>query len=526
MGYRRMRTDELYEVYRRWRAEHSVSRMAEGIKCDRKTIREYVDKFSQAGLKREGTVGPKEEVLEVLSQILARTERPTPVREELEKHEQELREMIQDEKEPLKPKTAYEVIKKKYGIQGSYESFKTFVREKDIARANIPRVMRIELPPGKEMQIDYGRVGLHTDPKTKKNRVTWAFCGVLSFCRLPFYQYGYTQKQEEFANSVIDSLEYYGGSTERIGIDNLKSGVIKPDLWDPTLNKTLAETMDYYGVFIDPCRVRKATDKGKVERQVPLARELFRMLKRLYPEADLDELNEHAGKWCREEYGQREHGTTKIAPMYAFEKFEKEKLKPLPEERFETPVWKEVKSHRGDGFFTFDNRRYAAPNGYRGKQLSVRYAETSRILRVFCDYRLIREYVVGSKTVNYFPEDFPEGKREMMNGGYPKYLLREAKGFGPEAHALVESVLQPHAYLNARRAQGMLEVMKKYGNSSFFADVCLRALRRGVKLPSRFRSMLEQEESQLILGLQLHVSETGRQMVRDIGYYISDSMDG
>ena len=32
-------------------------------------------------------------------------------------------------------------------------------------------------------------------------------------------------------------FEYYGGVTEVLSLDNLKAGVIKPDLYDPKLNK-------------------------------------------------------------------------------------------------------------------------------------------------------------------------------------------------------------------------------------------------------------------------------------------------
>ena len=93
------------------------------------------------------------------------------------------------------------------------------------------------------------------------------------------------------------------------------------------------------------------------------------MLKRLYHETDLKALNEHAARWCGEEYGVKPHGTTHIAPLEAFQSVEKAHLRPLPAERFEVPVWKEVKAHRGDGFFTFLNKRYAVPDAYRGKSV-------------------------------------------------------------------------------------------------------------------------------------------------------------
>ncbi len=81
------------------------------------------------------------------------------------------------------------------------------------------------------------------------------FCAVLAHSRLPFIQFVHTQDQKSFVGSFIDMFEYYGGVTEIQSIDNLKSGVIKPDLYDPKLNKSLQEMIEYYATFIDPCRI-------------------------------------------------------------------------------------------------------------------------------------------------------------------------------------------------------------------------------------------------------------------------------
>jgi transposase len=515
-----MTREDLHEMYRRWRAGHPIQQMARAIQGDRKTIRHYLNKFQQAGLSQAGPEVDKQALEELFDTILPATERVQPARQELSCYEQLIREWIQDEREPVKPKSAYQILRSTYHIRASYESFKLFVRQKGLNAKSKKQVLRIELPPGQEQQIDYGRVGWLEDPRGGQNRVVWAFCTVLSCSRLPFIQYVYTQRQVAFADSLIDALEFYQGTTEFISIDNLKSGVTKPDLWDPVLNKTLAEVADYYGLFINPCRVGKSTDKGKVERLVPLARELFRRLKKEHPTAGLPELNRWALRWCREEYGRREHGTTGIAPLQAFEEGEKATLRPLPAERFETPVWKEVAVHAGDGFLTFGDKRFAVP-AYRGRRVWVRYSERSRLLRIFSQGRLIREYVVGAQRVNYLPGDFPQAQQALMQGSYPQYLLRQAVAFGPDAQALIERVLQPHAYLNARRAKGILEVMADYQHQPFFATVCRQALHRGVKLPARFRAMLADEQHQLKMDFRpLPISPTGERMIREISYYI------
>jgi hypothetical protein len=148
-----------------------------------------------------------------------------------------------------------------------------------------------------------------------------------------------------------------------------------------------------------------------------MARELFRMLKELHPSAGLAELNQLGLQWCREVYGRKEHGSTGVAPMEAFEA-ERQKLKRLPEERYQVAVWKQVSVHSGDQFLTFDKRRFSLPAVWRGHTVWVRYA--APLLGLYDQEKLIRQYVVRPEVNRYWqPEDFPAEVRERMNGGYP-----------------------------------------------------------------------------------------------------------
>jgi hypothetical protein len=49
----------------------------------------------------------------------------------------------------------------------------------------------------------------------------------------------------------------------------------------------------------------------------------------MHPSSGLEELSQQAQRWCREVYGRKEHGSTGVAPMEAFEQ-ERHKLKGLP----------------------------------------------------------------------------------------------------------------------------------------------------------------------------------------------------
>jgi len=59
-----------------------------------------------------------------------------------------------------------------------------------------------------------------------------------------------------------------GGATRVVMIDNLREGVLKPDVYDPTLNPLYRDVLAHYGSVALACRVRDPDRKGKVESGV------------------------------------------------------------------------------------------------------------------------------------------------------------------------------------------------------------------------------------------------------------------
>jgi hypothetical protein len=455
----------------------------------------------------------------IAAALPSRNDRPKTIQEEFEAHIGEIRDLITDKDEPLKPKSAFLAVKQKHDLAGSYESFKIFARQHRLAKSTIEPTIRIETRPGEETQIDYGQVGFHIDPLTGKRRKVYAFCAKLSYSRLPFVMFVYTQDQESWVESHIQMGEYFGGFTEYFTIDNLKAGIIKPDKYDPRLNPAYQEFAEYVGVFINPCVIRHSKGKGKVERLVPDMRELYRRLHHLYPTKSLPELSLLGQQSCKEEYGRKPHGTTRIAPMKAFEEVERATLKPLPSVRFEIPTWKKPIVHR-DQFFTFSGKRFAMPVGWRDKPVLAR--KSGSILRVFdLRYNLLREYVLDGKMVQWLPGDFPESSEAMMKGDYPRFLIDRAAAFGPSSRKLVEAILAPHAYLNARRARGTIAVLEKHRDAPFLQELCQTALRKRMFVPAQLKALLEVEAKQRHFEFIVPQSELGKAMVRDVSEYFN-----
>ena len=59
-----------------------------------------------------------------------------------------------------------------------------------------------------------------------------------------------------------------GGTVTVIVLDNLREGVLTPDIYDPALNPLYRDVLAHYGVVALPCRVGDPDRKGKVESGV------------------------------------------------------------------------------------------------------------------------------------------------------------------------------------------------------------------------------------------------------------------
>ena len=518
MGYRKMDINLLFEIYRRCNGGWSKQRMVDSFGIDRKTLVKYLRAFESLAVEGEST---PQAIRQALEGIVPKNEKPAPAFRALKPYEAEIRSLIGDHDNPVKPKTAWLVICERHALseQTSYETFKRFVRERDLARLETKSPLRIELEPGEETQIDYGKVGTLHDATSGRKRTVYAFCGILSASRLPFVMFVHTQDSPSFIESLVTMAGFYGGVTLRLNLDNLKAGVLKANVIDPVLNRAFADFCEYYGVFADPSRVRRPTDKGKVERMVPQARELFGRLVALHPHADLVELNELASDWCTEEYGRKPHGTTGIPPMEAFTTLEKPRLKALPARRFEVPIWTLAVVHP-DQFIKVRGKLYGLPSSYRGRQVAVRIAAGG--VRIFFQEKLIREYRIPGGYRAYLDADFPEATRAAMNGSYGAYLIRTtAADLGEPSARLIEMILVPHANLNARRALSVIDLMKRYRSLPLYNDVIAKALTSRTLSRRALEIIFEDEKRQRCFQFVAPQSESGRQMTRDVSYYVN-----
>jgi transposase len=436
-------------------------------------------------------------------------------------HLDEIVALVKDPDLTLKPKSAFLVICERHNLSGkvSYTSFKRFVRTQKPALVPDYSTCRLEVPPGSEVQIDYAKVCMLFDPLIGKQRILYVFIATLSHSRLKYVEPTFKQDQTSFVSSHVRMFEFFGGVPHRTIIDNLKSGIIKPDLYDPTLNRSYREMAEYYGTFIDPARVRHPKDKGKVERDVQTVREALRMQIVLHPGAPIGELARLMKHWSLNDYGGRNHGTTHEQPYQVFCQRERPALKSLPAERFEVALWKQATVHP-DHYIQFQGKAYSIPHAYVGKKVWVR--ATEHVLRVFFNEQLIKQHLITKAYRHTDHTDFPDNVRAVLDTSIThRLLLERAERFGEDFHQLIGDLLRAHAYLNLRRAQGLVAVAE----GGYDPPVIARAARfiqqhRLRFSPRELRHLLEKLKAET--APQEALTQTSKEFVRDITYFINE----
>jgi transposase len=127
------------------------------------------------------------------------------------------------------------------------------------------------------------------------------------------------------------------GVPARLVCDNLKTGVTRPDLYDPQINLAYAELATFYSTLIDPARALKPKDKPRIERPMPYIRDSFFAGREF---SSLTQMQADAVQWATEVYGAHKHrGLDGQTPTAVFTALERDALMPLPPRPFESVIY-------------------------------------------------------------------------------------------------------------------------------------------------------------------------------------------
>jgi transposase len=366
-----------------------------------------------------------------------------------------------------------------HGFPDGYQTVKRFVHK---LRGSEPEAVGIILTlVGQEAQVDYGSGPMVRHPESGKYRRTRLFVMTLGYSRKSVRLLVWRSSTRTWAELHEKAFRRLGGSPRVLVLDNLKEGVLAPDLYDPTLNPLFRDVLAHYSVVALPCRIQDPDRKGKVESGVGHAKKT--PLKGLRFES-LEEAQAHLDHWERHWADTRIHGTTKqqVAAMFAEEK---PHLLPLPLEPFRYYQYGERVVHL-DGCVEVAAAYYGVPPGWIGQTVKVQWDEAQvRILHPRTN-QLLREHL-RQRPGGYRIQDEDRPKKTPLSTAQ---LLRRAERAGTQIGILCNSIYRREGELGIRRILGVLSLAKKYGMAAL-EDACAAALEMGVPAYRFVRRYLE-----------------------------------
>ena len=377
-----------------------------------------------------------------------------------------------------------------YGFTGAYQSVKRFIRK--FRGRQLPEACAvIETAPGEEIQVDYGSGPMVRDAHTGKYRRTRLFVLTLGYSRKSVRLLVFRSSSQAWAELHEKAFRRLGGVTRVVVLDNLREGVLKPDIYDPTINPLYRDMLQHYNVVALPCRVRDPDRKGKVERGVGHAKNTA--LKGLRFES-LEEAQKHLDHWETRWADTRIHGTTKrqVAAMFAEER---PALQPLPVEPFRYYQYGQ-RTVNLDGCVEVDAAYYGAPPGWIGRHVQVQWDSHQVRLLDPRTGQLLREHLRQAR-----------GRHRIQDQDRPKQtplttlqLLSRADKAGAQIGGLCRGMHRKNGETAVRRILGVLSLAKKYGAATV-ADACAAALEVGIYDYHFVRRYLERQP-QLPLSLR------------------------
>jgi hypothetical protein len=366
-----------------------------------------------------------------------------------------------------------------HGFAARYASVRRFVHT---IRATVPEPHAvITTAPGEEAQVDYGDGPMVRHPGSGTYRRTRLFVLTLGYSRKSVRLLVWQSSAQVWAELHERAFRRLGGTTRVVVLDNLKEGVLTPDIYDPALNPLYRDVLTHYGVVALPCRVGHPDRKGKVEsgightQKTPLRGLRFETI---------EEAQAYLDRWDARWADTRIHGTTKrqVAAMFAEEQ---PALQALPLEPFRYYRFG-VRTVHLDGCVEIDAAYYSAPPGWIGRRVSVQWNDRHIRLLDPTTGQLLREHVRAPRGWHRIEE----ADRPRRTPAKTLALLRAAHQAGPSIGVICDHIHRHEGAAGVRRILGVLALARTHGPAAV-EDAATAAVDLGVLTYRFLRRYLE-----------------------------------
>jgi transposase len=198
---------------------------------------------------------------------------------------------------------------------------------------------------GEAMQVDCAGLKIPiVNPQNGEIRETSVVVTILPASNYTYAEAQTSENQCNWNNGHARAFAFFGGVVRIVVPDNLKTGVQKPNYYEPDSNPAYQELAEHYQFSVLPARVRKPKDKAKVENGVQNVERwvIAPLRKRTF--FSLSEVNQAIQKQL-EWFNRKEMQAVGRSRREEFEDIDRPNLRPLPEKPYEYVERKTARVH-------------------------------------------------------------------------------------------------------------------------------------------------------------------------------------
>jgi transposase len=225
--------------------------------------------------------------------------------------------------------------------------------------------LRVESLIGEQAQVDWAHVG--QVPVAGGQRALWLFVQVLSWSRALWGEFVLDLGAHSLTRSLVRAAGYFGGTPRQWLFDNPKAVVLQRHGEAVRFHPQLLEVAGHYRVQPKVCAVRKANQKGKVERAIRYLRERFLAGRTL---RGVEQGNQELWTFLKEVDGARAHPVQPGRTVAECLAEERSRLLPLPAAPAATDRVEPV-AVDSPAFIRFDTNCYSVPAAHAHATLTL-----------------------------------------------------------------------------------------------------------------------------------------------------------
>jgi len=217
---------DVAEIFEHWYAGRAKVAIARSLGVDPQTVRKYTA-AEAAGLAPGGppvSAGQWRALAREWFPYLADTRLRQPAFRDIAPHHDRIAQLL----DVVPVSVIWQRLRDEQGLAVSVASLRRYVAANfpdRAARAGL-RLWRPPLPPAEEAQVDYGYLGLWSDPRTGRRRRVWAFSMVLPCSRHLLVRPVTVMDQRAWTESHVQAFEFFGGVPARLVTDYVPRNII------------------------------------------------------------------------------------------------------------------------------------------------------------------------------------------------------------------------------------------------------------------------------------------------------------